>query len=64
MSVVQTLVPEDSVIPETQTLVILNWRKGFVGSLRVLFIKRTGKIESNRGNWTILREGLKYVDFK
>jgi len=23
-----------------------------------------GKIESNRGNWTILREGLKYVDFK
>ena len=25
------LVPEDSVIPETQTLVILNGRKGFVG---------------------------------
>jgi len=25
------LVPEDSVIPETRTLVILNRRKGFVG---------------------------------
>ena len=25
------LVPEDSVIPETQTLVVLNGRKGFVG---------------------------------
>jgi len=27
------LVPEDSVIPDTRTLVILNGRKGFVGSL-------------------------------
>ena len=38
------LVPEDSVIPETLTLVILNGRKGFVGILS------NHKIESKRGN--------------
>ena len=29
------LVPEDSVIPETQTLVVLNGRKGFVGFFNI-----------------------------
>lgn len=37
------LVPEDSVRPETQTLVVLNGHKGFVGG----FLSR--KLESNRG---------------
>ena len=32
------LVPEDSVMPETQTLVTLTRRKGFVGSLKILFL--------------------------
>jgi hypothetical protein len=32
-------VPEDSVRPETQTLVILIRRKGFVGSLKFLMFK-------------------------
>ena len=36
------LVPEDSVIPETLTLVILNGRKGFVG---ILFILRQNQKE-------------------
>ena len=34
------LVPEDSVIPETQTLVILNGRKGFVGILFIYLINK------------------------
>ena len=38
------LVPEDSVIPETLTLVILNGRKGFVG----IFIDR---IKWRKGEW-------------
>ena len=38
------LVPEDSVRPETQTLVVFNRRKGFVG----FFIDNL-KIESGRG---------------
>ena len=32
--------PEDSVIPETQTLVILNGRKGFVGILFIYLINK------------------------
>ena len=34
------LVPEDSVRPETRTLVILNRRKGFVGSFEILIFKK------------------------
>ncbi len=33
------LVPEDSVIPVTQTLIILNGRKGFAGSFNNLKIE-------------------------
>ena len=35
------LVPEDSVRPETRTLVTLTRRKGFVGSLKFLFLIAT-----------------------
>ena len=37
ISVVQRLVPEDSVRPETQTLIVMIRRKGFVGIF--IFIK-------------------------
>ena len=41
--------PEDSVRPETRTLVILNRRKGFVGSFEILIFlnseKKRGKLE-------------------
>ena len=40
-SVVQVLVPEDSVTPETQTLVVLIRRKGCVGCFETIFIKIT-----------------------
>ena len=33
--------PEDSVRPETRTLVTLTRRKGFVGSLKFLFLLAT-----------------------
>jgi hypothetical protein len=45
------LVPEDSVIPETQTLVVLNGRKGFVGIFNNL------KIELKRRKENIYRSG-------
>ena len=34
------LVPEDSVRPETQTLIIINRRKGFVGSFHQTMITK------------------------
>jgi len=35
----KVLVPEDSVRPGTQTLIVITRRKGFVGSLEHLFLK-------------------------
>ena len=38
------LVPEDSVRPETQTLIIINRRKGFVGSFYKVMIAQKERV--------------------
>ena len=49
------LVPEDSVRPETRTLVILNRRKGFVGSFEILILKKNSPIKIGK-----LEDRIKY----
>ena len=63
------LVPEDSVRPETRTLVILNRRKGFVGSFEIQFLINSNlkrrKIEDRikyRKNQIKSRGGLKFTE--